>query len=170
MGLKEEKLATKSLKKFIEIAKKSNGNTYFENNYFVKGAVGKIDGYYFYPVEKHGEKILRVIKEFELDSMIISEGDIKTDYLRTIVKEHVWDVTFSKNGNVKEVLDLLHGQRSIHEVFLGLTSRENKETLEVSVKKYQKDIEKARNTYLKGSMCEEIEKLISSELKKKVSR
>ena len=167
MSSAEEKQVVKAFKKYVKMSKENRDNAYLDGKNFVKGTLGKVDGYYFYPVTKHGEKIIRVIKEFSVESRVITTGDISTNHLKTVDKEDIWDITFEKNGKIKDVLDLLHGERSIHEVYLGLTN-DNIKTINLNeyINEYKKEIEYARKKYLSGSMCEEIENLIKCELNK----
>lgn len=176
----KEKAAILAFKKYFELTKKVGRGTLLEDKTFVHGALAKIDGHYFFPIYKGGEKRIRIIKEasikhniFAIDAAL-AEGVFwpagkYIEYLRTEVEEDVWDMTFHKNGKPKGIVDILHGNRDLGRIYLGEVNSDRliKKTLEEVVASKKNEIGIKLRKYLEDSLCSTIEDLLQQNLRQK---
>ena len=178
----KEKAAVLAFKKYFELTKKVGRGTLLEDGVFVYGSLAKIDGHYFFPVEKHGEKRIRIVREAEVThhtfaiDIALAEGGFwpvgrDVEYLCTEVEEDAWDMTFHQNGKPKGIVDVLHGHRDLGRIYLGEVPDERigkrRVTLEEKIKLHNTEISAKVRKHLEGSMCSTIEDLLKETLKQK---
>lgn len=178
----KEKAAVLAFKKYFDLTKQVGRGTLLEDSTFIYGALAKIDGHYFFPVEKDGEKRIRIVKESEVKhhtfaiDIALAEGGFwpvgrDVEYLCTEVEEDAWDMTFHQNGKPKGIVDVLHGHRDLGRIYLGEVGEgrlaRRKMTLEEAVAVHQVEINEKVRKHLEGSMCATIEDLLKETLNKK---
>lgn len=178
----KEKKALLAFKKYFELTKKVGKGTLLEDGAFVYCALAKIDGHYFFPVDKDGEKRIRIIRVPDIKHNIftidvgLAEGGFwpvgrDLEYLCTEVEEDAWDMTFNQNGKPRGIVDVLHGHRDLGRIYLGeITyndSGKRRITLEEAVENNKAEINAKVRKHLEGSMCSTIEDLLKEALKQK---